>query len=209
MNPAVNWDNGDITAGVLDFDNDGQADIYIGATDYPGNFGLLFHQRDMLFEAVPISEGIDHHRSHGVVHADFDRDGDLDLMVGHSRARCDATQPADCYETRQVRLFENVLGDRGNWIQLRLIGGAQTNRAAIGARAVVAAGGIMQTQEVGGGFGHYGIQNDTTLHFGLGTACEAAVTVRWPDASLSSETATLLTGHRYVWEQGKEPSPVE
>ena len=205
MNPAVDWDNGDITAAVFDFDNDARPDIYIGATDYPSNAGLLFHQRDGVFEAVPISEGIDHHRSHGVVHADFDRDGDLDLLVGHSRARCDASQPADCYATPQVRLFENVLGDRGNWIQVKLAGGDGTNRAAIGARVTVMAGGIMQTQEVGGGFGHYGIQNDMTLHFGLGSACEATVTVRWPNASLTEETATLVSGYRFEWRQGQRP----
>ena len=37
----------------------------------------------------------------------------------------------------------------------------------------VSAGGVTQTQEVGGGHGHYGIQNDRILHFGLGEACEA------------------------------------
>jgi enediyne biosynthesis protein E4 len=206
-NPSVNWDNGDITASVFDFDNDAWPDIYIGATDYAGNYGLLFHQRDGKFEAVPVAEGIDHHRSHGVVYADLDHDGDLDVLVGHSHARCDASEPANCYATRQVRLFENLLGERGNWIQVALSGGEGSNRSAIGARVTVEAGGIMQTQEVGGGFGHYGIQNDTVLHFGLGTACEATVTVRWPDAALTTESATLVSGYRYEWEQGTSPHP--
>lgn len=203
---GVAWDQGDMTAAVLDFDNDGWPDIYVGASDYPGNRGLLFHQdAPGHFVSVPIEEGVDHHRSHGVVHADFDHDGDLDLMVGHSRSRCDASRPANCYETRQVRLFENVLGDQGNWVQVKLAGGAGTNAAAIGARVTVTAGEVTQTQEVGGGFGHYGIQNDMVLHFGLGTACEATVTVRWPDGALTTQTATLLSGHRYVWTQGEEP----
>jgi hypothetical protein len=209
MNPAVNWDNGDMTAAVFDFDNDGLPDVYVGASDYPGNRGLLFHQTDTgAFEAVPIAEGIDHHRSHGVVHADFDRDGDLDVMVGHSRARCDPSSPVDCYATQQVRLFENVLGDQGNWIQVRLVGRAGVNAAAIGARVSVTAGGVTQTQEVSGGFGHYGIQNDLVLHFGLGAACEAAVTVRWPDRGLTTESATLLAGHRYTWTFGSAPDPI-
>ena len=39
-----------------------------------------------------------------------------------------------------------------------------------------------QVQEVSGGFGHFGIQNDTVLTFGLGDACEITeVTVRWPN----------------------------
>lgn len=208
-NPPANWDNGDMTAAVFDFDNDGWPDIYIGASDYPGNRGLLFQQVEPgLFRAVPFAEGIDHHRSHGIVVADFDRDGDLDVLVGHSRARCSGGGAAPCYPTMQVRLFENVLGDAGNWVQLRLVGGEGTNRAAIGARVEVTAGGVTQTQEVGGGHGHYGMQHDMLLHFGLGEACEAEVKVRWPDAALTTETFRVLAGHRFEKVQGREATVV-
>lgn len=203
---GVAWDQGDMTAAVLDFDNDGWPDIYVGASDYPGNRGLLYRQVSPgQFEEVDVTEGIEHNRSHGVAIADLDRDGDLDVIVGHSRSRCDAMSAYNCYETRQVRVFENVLGDLGNWVQLDLVGAAGTNRSAIGARVTVTAGGVTQTQEVGGGHGHYGIQNDRILHFGLGTACEAEVTVRWPDAELTTETFTLLSGYRFRVEQGGAP----
>lgn len=196
------WDEGHMTAAILDFDNDGWPDIYLGASDYPGNYGHLYHQDSALaFVEVPPSEGIDHNRSHGVVVADFDRDGDLDVVVGHSRARCGP--PNDCYATSQVRFFENLAGDGGNFVQLRLEGGPATNRAAIGARVRVTAGGVTQTQEVGGGHGHYGSQNDLVLHFGLGAACEAEVEIRWPDASLTIETLTLPAGHRFFVRQGE------
>lgn len=203
------WDQGDMTAAVFDFDNDGWPDIYVGASDYPGNHGLLYRQTmPGVFEEVSIEDGIDHNRSHGVVAADFDHDGDLDLLVGHSRSRCDAMAPNDCYPTRQVRLFENIIGDGGNWVQLKLTGKEGTNRAAIGARVTVSAGGVTQTQEIDGGHGHYGIQKDQVLHFGLGTACEAQVTVRWPDQALSTQTFTLLSGHRFELTQGAEPVAV-
>ena len=207
---GVSWDQGDMTAAVFDFDNDGWPDIYLGASDYPGNRGLLYHQvAPGMFEEVPVEDGVEHNRSHGVAWADFDRDGDLDLVVGHSRARCDANAAYDCYETRQVRMFENLLGDQGNWIQLDLVGGPGTNRAAIGARVSVAAGDVTQTQEVGGGHGHYGIQNSRVLHFGLGAACEAQVTIRWPNAALSTQQVTLKTGFRYRIVQGEAPERVE
>src|SRR5690606_16097295 len=144
------WDEGHMSLTTLDIDNDGRRDVYVGASDYPGNRGLLFHQRDTLqFEPVPIADAFEHNRSHGVVTADFDRDGDLDIIVGHSRSRCDANAPNDCYATPQIRAFENVYASAGGWIQLRLEGVA-ANRAAIGARVRVTANGQTQTQDIGG-----------------------------------------------------------
>lgn len=206
---SASWDEGHMTNTVFDFDNDGWPDIYIGASDYAGNHGLLYHQQQLLaFAEVPIELGIDHHRSHGVAVADFDRDGDLDVVVGHSRARCDANAPDDCYPTAQVRLFENVIGDQGNWIQLDLEGTEGTNRSAIGARVSVSAGGVTQTQEVGGGYGHYGAQNDRILSFGLGSACHAQVTVRWPNAALDTQTFVVPAGYRVHVLQGQAPAVV-
>lgn len=204
-NTGAGWDEGIITGSIFDFDNDGWADVYWGGTDYPDNIGLLYHQDTPFhFEAVPIEFGIDHHRSHGSAVADFDRDGDLDIVVGHSFARCDN----DCYPTQQVRFFENVLGQDGNYIQLTLAGGEGSNRAAIGARVTVKVGDVTQTKEVGGGYGHYGVQDDLTLHFGLGDACEAEVTVRWPDGALTTETFTLPAGYRFTWAQGEKPKAI-
>lgn len=204
--PPYNWDEGHMTASIFDFDNDGWPDIYVGASDYAGNRGLLYHQDAALsFTEVPTSDFFEHNRSHGIAYADFDHDGDLDVIVGHSRARCDASAPNDCYATGQVRVFENTLGQDGNWVQVALVGGVGSNRAAIGARVQVTAGGVTQTQEVGGGYGHYGAQNDLVLHFGLGTACEADVSVRWPNGALTTESATLVAGHRFEWHQGSPP----
>jgi len=204
----VSWDEGHMTNALFDFDNDGLLDVYVGASDYPGNRGLLYHQDSPLaFSEVATTDFFEHNRSHGVAVADIDRDGDLDIIVGHSRARCDAGAPNDCYETAQVRVFENVT-PTGNWLQVRLEGGEGTNRAAIGAQVTVrTADGRTQVAEVDGGHGHYGGQSDPTLHFGLGTACDAEVTVRWPNAELTTESATLPAGHRFEWVQGSDPQP--
>lgn len=206
-NGAVNWDNGDMTAAIFDFDNDGWQDIYVGASDYAGNRGLLYHQSQPLrFAQVSTDDGIDHNRSHGLTVADFDRDGDLDIVVGHSRSRCDDSRPNNCYETRQVRLFENMIGSSGNWVQLQLQGASGTNKRAIGARVQLVTATSTQTRYVDGGHGHYGIQHDSVVHFGLGNACEANVTVVWPDKDLSTQSFRIVAGFRYGVEQGQVPT---
>ncbi len=210
--PDETWDDGDITGEAFDFDNDGRVDAYIGSTDYPGTRGLLYRNETegtgegaLAFASVPRRLGIDHTRSHGSVVADFDRDGDLDLVVGHSTARC----ADDCYEDPHPRLFENLAED-SNFVQLELVGGPGTNRAAVGARVEVRAGDRLQVQEVDGGGGQFGNQSDLVLHFGLGAACEAEATVRWPNATLDEQTLTLSSGFRYRLVEGaEEPEVVE
>lgn len=206
------WDEGIMTAAVFDFDGDGRQDIYLGASDYPGNRGLLFHQQGPLaFEPVSLADGIDHNRSHGVAVADLDVDGDLDLIVGHSRARCDPNAPNNCYDTAQVRVFENRAGDRANALSLVLEGNpeAGTNRSAIGAVVTVetAIDGeiVRQTRQITGGHGHYGIQDDPALTFGLGDACDATVTVVWPNADQDQDSFFLPAGYRIALTQGAAP----
>jgi hypothetical protein len=204
------WDEGIMTGAIFDFDNDAWPDLYFGMSDYPGNHGVLVHQTSatsggpLMFEAVPIAQGIDHHRSHGIGIADFDRDGDLDVVVGHSRARCSLPDTVDpCYPTQQIRYWRNLIG--GNFIQLRLVGGT-ANRPAIGARVTVHAGAVTQRHDVEGGHGHYSAEDDLVQHFGLGTALEADVTIRWPAPSLPTQTLHVVAGHRYRVTQGMAPT---
>jgi hypothetical protein len=198
------WNAGDMTGAFLDFDNDGRQDVLIGSSDYPGTRAFLFHQKpDGRFEEVLPEAGIDHPRSHGIAVADFDGDGDVDVVLGYGTSRCE--YETTCYKTNEVHVFRNEVGQDGNWLRVRLVGGAGANRSAIGARVRVTAGGVTQTQEVNGGYGHFGIQHDLTLQFGLGTACDVEkVEVRWPDQALTTETFTNVRGnYRVVIEQGK------
>jgi hypothetical protein len=58
--------------------------------------------------------------------------------------------------------------------------GTKSNRAAIGARVAVTAGGVMQFTEVRSGTSYLS-QNDLRLHFGLGKETTMdAVEVSWP-----------------------------
>lgn len=207
FDPEPTWDHGDMTALVVDFDNDGWPDLYRGSSDYPYAKAWLYHQEAPLsFEWVPFEDSFEHKKAHGAVALDLDRDGDLDLALGHSHMRCDVSPPGDCYPTRQVRVFRNLMGDAGsNWLQVDLEGGPGSNRAALGARVEVTAGGFTQTREVDGGHGHFGTQEERVLHFGLGAACAAEVRVRWPDAKGTEETWVLGGGARYRLVQGSPP----
>ncbi|RVU46948.1 CRTAC1 family protein [Lujinxingia sediminis] len=197
------FDDGDITAATLDFDNDGRLDILIASTDYPGTRAHLYHQQpDATFVLVSPEEGIDLTSAHGVATADFNRDGALDLVVGHSRNRCSSGD--HCRESAHVRIFENTLPP-DNWLQIQLEGAPGINTSAIGAHITLTTPDHTQLAEVQGGHGHYGMQNDLTQHFGLGDHCQAEVTVRWPDAELTTETYTLPAGYRFVLSPGAPP----
>lgn len=49
-----------------------------------------------------------------------------------------------------------------------------------------------------------GAQDDLVQHFGLGSACEAEITVTWPIDGAPTQTFTLPAGHRYRITQGVE-----
>jgi hypothetical protein len=202
--PQGSWDEGIITNNLIDFDNDGWLDLYFGGTDYPTNRSLLYHQlRPRQFEKVSPNKGIDMRRAHGSAVADFDRDGDLDMVVGHSRSRCGDS--GECLSPAVIGFYENTGISGNNWLQIKLVGGAGTNRWAIGAQVKAKADGFSQMQELSAGQGHYGNQNDRLLHFGLGSACTAEIEIRWPDLNLSKQTLTLQAGYRYEIVQGEAP----
>ncbi|MBM4343276.1 MAG: CRTAC1 family protein [Deltaproteobacteria bacterium] len=192
-------DVGDMSLAVFDFDNDGRLDIAVAGSDYPGTRAKLWQQQpDGRYLEVTAVSGLEMMHAASIAVADWDLDGDLDVAFGHSLARC-GLSPAECKKTEEVHVFENTVGNSANWLRIALQGGAGSNRRAIGARVSVTAGGSTQTQEVGGGYGHFGLQNDTVLHFGLGAGCVIdKVLVRWPDAAGTVQTWTHVRANQLV-----------
>lgn len=200
----TNWNEGDMEVGFFDFDNDGRKDVYIASSDYPETRGTLFRQLpDGKFTPL-LDAGVGHYHSHGFAPVDIDRDGDLDLIVTTSIARCGGDPK--CPATQEVRVYRNDVGHKSNFVQLVLRGGGdgKANAAAIGARVFVRTGATRQLQEVSGGYGHFGMQHDTVLTFGLGAACVLdEIEIRWPDKAGTIERFTdVAANQRYEIRQG-------
>jgi enediyne biosynthesis protein E4 len=104
--------------------------------------------------------------SRGAAFADFDNDGDVDVVINNVNDVPD--------------LFRLDRTGAAHWVSLKLVG-AQSNRTAIGALARIVTTNGEQRQEVRGG-GSYYSQNDLRLHFGIGEARTIdRVIVRWPN----------------------------
>jgi len=189
------WNEGDISAAFFDFDADGLLDLILMDSDYPDTHTWLFRQKpDHTFEELSQAAGIDHDRGQELSVADFDGDGDLDVVMGTSSARGGPKVP-------QVYFYENTVGSRANWLKVRLVGAGRgaANTSGIGAWVQVETGGAKQLRELQGGHGHFGLQHDLVLHFGLGAACSVdKLEVIWPDKGRSRSTFTKVRANYLV-----------
>jgi enediyne biosynthesis protein E4 len=107
------------------------------------------------------------HTSRGCAFGDFDNDGDVDILV------MNMNEPPS--------LLRNDVSGQGHWMKVLLVG-VKSNRSAIGARVITRYGDRIQAQEVSAQSSFYSA-NDRRLHFGLGTATSADLTIRWPSGA--------------------------
>ena len=208
--------------GFLDFDNDGWKDIFVAnghvypeADRTPGIAG--FKQPKVLFRNLGNGRFADVSStagpglkilasSHGCAFADYDNDGDIDILVSNNN------QPPT--------LLRNGGGNKRNWLLVKCLG-TRSNRSAIGARVRVVTGQHAQMEEVISGSSFLS-QNDLRLHFGLGQAKAAdLVEVAWPSGLKESfrnvpanQVITIEEGRGIVKTQtfpkraGRSESPV-
>jgi hypothetical protein len=147
--------------------------------------------------------GARHLRANGLVVADFDRDGDLDMVIGSSTAR------ESPWKTSEVHIYRNDVGQNSNSVRITLIGkgAGHANRSAIGARVKVTTGERTQTEWVQSAFGHFSQQSELPLTIGLGDACVIdTLEIRWPNSELTVQSfENVPAGYHVVIVEGEEP----
>jgi len=175
-----------------DFDNDGIEEIVVT------NGHVQVHPRSGQVEQLPfilkqihgtfIKQSFDQatyfgqrHQGRGLFKCDFDNDGDWDIGF------CNLNEP--------FHLLRNECMRPRIWLGIRLIG-VQSDRNAVGAKAILVAGDENRTQFVVGG-GSYLSHSDSRLLWTLPVDTQdATLEVYWPSGVVQKET--IYQFRRYV-----------
>ncbi|MCG9131073.1 CRTAC1 family protein [Candidatus Poribacteria bacterium] len=196
--PYLGW-----ATAFIDYDNDGYQDLFVANGHLHENLAELgqqgtYGQRNLFFRNnydgtfTEVSETLGpgmklEDVSRGATFADYDADGDIDIVVTNSN-----TAP---------RLLRNDGGNEKNWLQIRLIA-TKGSTEAIGARVDIKTGDLTQTREVRSGDGYLS-QQDLTLHFGIGDYEQVdSIEVRW-QSGVKQLIKSVLANQVLSLEEGK------
>jgi enediyne biosynthesis protein E4 len=181
----------------FDYDLDGHPDIFAANGHIEAEIArvqprvqyaelpLLFHNQGRgTFEPEPAFQKAMVAR--GAAYGDFDRDGDLDVLV--------TTNNGPAY------LYRNDGGNRNHWLQVRLTG-VQSNRDGIGSVVRVTSASGTQWQTVHSG-SSYCSASDLALTFGLGKdATASAIEIQWPSGIRQKLADVKADQHLSIREQ--------
>lgn len=190
------WD-----ADFFDYDNDGDSDLYVlngmnefnlYTSDNPyfkdseqrkrnvyipvasKESNIFFVNEDGRFENRSRNSGIDLlGNSRSAVYLDYDRDGDLDIVVNNFH------QKANFYNN-------NLNSNKSHWISIKLIGDPKksVNRDAIGAKVIITLmSGRTLWREIHGSIGYMSV-HPKIQHFGLGKEKIDTIEILWPNGEI-------------------------
>jgi hypothetical protein len=186
-----------------DVDLDGAADLVVvnghideTVRDIRGNVGyaqpphLFVNQKDGTFRDAAADTGPDFLKpavGRGLACGDFDRDGDIDLLVTTNNG--------------SPKLFRNDQTSGNRYLRLQLTG-TKSNRDGIGATVRIFHAGVSQSRMVRSG-SSYLSQSELPLTFGVGRVdLVDRVVVAWPSGR-TEEFTKVSTGAAYQCVEGK------
>ena len=190
---GADWQESYASPALGDYDNDGDLDLFF-TTVYGGDYPRLYrNDGNWNFTNVTAQEGLGGIGStYQAAWADFDNDGDLDLVS-------------------DGKVFVNNESQTGtnHWLKVKLIGdGVNVNTAAIGAEVRIFTGAVFLTRQVEGGTGE-GNQNDLTMHFGLGSyPGPVYMQIAWPDGTTQNVTGIAVDDLAVIELTPSEPAAV-
>ncbi len=176
---------------LVDFDNDGLLDCFVANGHFVDDVqarsqSVTYGQRNMLFLGTEqgtfrnvtgdCGEHVQRKRvGRGAAVGDYDRDGDLDILLLNSGGRCE--------------LLRNDLPQNDRWCQVRLRG-KSPNTQALGAVVTITFGKRSRRTEVRAA-GSYLSSSDPTVHVGLARGpAKGTATVAWPSGKRSRHAVT-------------------
>jgi len=180
----------------LDYNNDGLSDLFVlnghpfepiqkvsPDTTY-AEPPFLFENTGKGFRDVAAEHGSalrTNYPGRGLAIADFDNDGDTDLLL------INVGQPPV--------LLRNDGGNRNHWLGIKLVG-TKSNRDAIGARVTIQYGASRKWKQLLGGTSYFSA-SDKRLLFGLGpTEKLDSIEVKWPSGQVDS--ITNINANQYI-----------
>jgi hypothetical protein len=192
MDAGVNYGLWGWGADAQDFDHNGWTDL-IATSGYDGGFEndptfLFMNTGDGVFVEEGAARGITHRlQGRGLLTADFDNDGDRDIVVFNNR--------------RPLLLYRNDLPDPGAtsitlFFDTRFAPGLAPD--GFGTHVTLATAQGVQTRVIDGGT-NYLAQSELSAHFGLGAADRGDVTVRYADGT--SDTFPGVRAGRHTIER--------
>lgn len=178
---------------AADFDNDTRIDLaHVNGwrgyfrndrsdrqKDYTDDQVRLFRnvgEPGIRFEEHAEQSGINNRsQGRGIACFDADRDGDIDIVISNTAAD-------------NVVYYRNDTATTNHYLAINL-DAAGSNKLGVGAHITLTTDdGVTQVRELGG-TNHYVSHGPFEVHFGMGSATRADVTVRWPGGGTTVLTA--------------------
>jgi hypothetical protein len=168
---------------MVDFDADGWNELFVTnghiddwreRTGAPWKMrGQLFRFGGTLWQEISDRSGPYFQKEwlgRGCAVSDFDRDGDIDIVVNH--------------QNDELSLLENH-GRLGHWVQLRVVG-SLSNRDGTGSEIIVQSAGVAFVHQTVGGTG-YCSANAHEVYVGLGDSkSPVSIMIHWPSGNSTS-----------------------